>query len=101
MIDAFRLDKFLREHTLRTRTTVDPYAFRETCERQYTEASIEHTHAMVLAHEIQKKFSAKHEGDGHLLHYTTDVLVLTEAELSKFIRDEVSERALYSFNTSF
>jgi hypothetical protein len=56
---------------------------------------------MVLAHEIQKKFSAKHEGDGHLLHYTTDVLVLTEAELSKFIRDEVSERALYSFNTSF
>lgn len=95
MYDAFRFDAFLRDHTLVAKTLVDPLALRDDSRLKHHEHQVDHKHSMMLAHEIHKKFKTVWTGDGHLVHYKTEVIVVTAAELAEFIRNEVSERLIY------
>ena len=95
MYDAFRFDAFLRDHTLVAKTVIDPSSMRDKRDEKYHEHHVDHKHSMALANEIHKKFKSTWSGDGHLVHYKTEVIVTTAAELAEFIRNEVSERLMY------
>lgn len=93
MYEDFKLDDFIKKHTLRAHTQVDPQA--QGRDKRYTEHEINRRHSMALAGEIERRFAAKWEGDGFLVHYTTNVIVLTADELAKFIRESVMDQRIH------